>query len=111
MYERQCTTKAILGCQRAWFLQQLFYVFPQLYRINLRSSAFFNANNLAGILHINHPVFGDPLYGGRMRYPAHASDELLDILQHFKRQALHASAQAAQSLVVFVREMVWMKCN
>lgn len=42
--------------------------------------------------HINHPVFGDPLYGGRMRYPGHASDELLNLLQNFKRQALHAAS-------------------
>lgn len=40
--------------------------------------------------HINHPVIGDPLYGGRMRYPAGASAELLVTLQQFKRQALHA---------------------
>lgn len=40
--------------------------------------------------HINHPVIGDPLYGGRMRYPAEACDELLTVLQQFKRQALHA---------------------
>ena len=40
--------------------------------------------------HINHPVIGDPLYGGRMRYPTEASQELLTVLQQFKRQALHA---------------------
>lgn len=40
--------------------------------------------------HINHPVIGDPLYGGRMRYPAGATPELLVTLQQFKRQALHA---------------------
>jgi len=40
--------------------------------------------------HINHPVVGDPLYGGRMRFPANAGDELRTILQQFKRQALHA---------------------
>jgi 23S rRNA pseudouridine1911/1915/1917 synthase len=40
--------------------------------------------------HINHPVIGDPLYGGRMRFPAEASQELLTVLQQFKRQALHA---------------------
>lgn len=41
--------------------------------------------------HINHPVVGDPLYGGRMRYPAEADEKLLQILQQFKRQALHAA--------------------
>jgi 23S rRNA pseudouridine1911/1915/1917 synthase len=40
--------------------------------------------------HINHPVIGDPLYGGRMRYPAEVCEELLMVLQQFKRQALHA---------------------
>lgn len=40
--------------------------------------------------HINHPVIGDPLYGGRMRYPTDASHELISLLQQFKRQALHA---------------------
>lgn len=40
--------------------------------------------------HINHPVVGDPLYGGRMRLPAQGSDQLRAQLQQFKRQALHA---------------------
>lgn len=40
--------------------------------------------------HINHPVVGDPLYGGRMRFPAGSCPELLEVLQQFKRQALHA---------------------
>lgn len=40
--------------------------------------------------YINHPVFGDQLYGGRMRFPAHADDGLKTLLQQFKRQALHA---------------------
>ncbi|MCW8410366.1 23S rRNA pseudouridine(1911/1915/1917) synthase RluD [Legionella sp. PATHC035] len=40
--------------------------------------------------YINHPVVGDPLYGGRMRFPAHAKEQLRTVLQEFKRQALHA---------------------
>lgn len=40
--------------------------------------------------HINHPVVGDPLYGGRMKLPAQATDSLKTQLQQFKRQALHA---------------------
>lgn len=40
--------------------------------------------------HINHPVVGDPLYGGRTRYPARISDSLRLALQQFNRQALHA---------------------
>lgn len=40
--------------------------------------------------YIKHPVVGDPLYGGRMRYPGEADETLLQVLQQFKRQALHA---------------------
>jgi 23S rRNA pseudouridine1911/1915/1917 synthase len=42
------------------------------------------------LAYINHPVVGDPLYGGRMRFPTHSSEELRNMLQDFKRQALHA---------------------
>ncbi len=42
------------------------------------------------LAYINHPVVGDPLYGGRMKYPTHASEQLRVLLQQFKRQALHA---------------------
>lgn len=40
--------------------------------------------------HINHPLVGDPLYGGRARIPTEAPQELISVLQQFKRQALHA---------------------
>lgn len=40
--------------------------------------------------HINHPVVGDPLYGGRARIPARINDCVRLALQQFKRQALHA---------------------
>ncbi len=40
--------------------------------------------------HINHPLVGDPTYGGRMKLPKGASDELISMLKDFKRQALHA---------------------
>ncbi|VAW52959.1 Ribosomal large subunit pseudouridine synthase D [hydrothermal vent metagenome] len=40
--------------------------------------------------HLRHPIVGDPVYAGRHRVPAGAQAELLDYLQHFKRQALHA---------------------
>jgi 23S rRNA pseudouridine1911/1915/1917 synthase len=40
--------------------------------------------------HINHPIVGDPLYGGRPRFPEEANEHLLHALQQFKRQALHA---------------------
>jgi 23S rRNA pseudouridine1911/1915/1917 synthase len=36
------------------------------------------------------PIVGDPLYSGRFRKPAGASDALLTALAAFKRQALHA---------------------
>ena len=39
---------------------------------------------------LRHPVFGDPVYGGRLRLPAGASEELKQVLRGFKRQALHA---------------------
>jgi 23S rRNA pseudouridine1911/1915/1917 synthase len=42
------------------------------------------------LAYINHPVVGDPLYGGRMRFPSHSSEEFRNVLQNFKRQALHA---------------------
>jgi len=41
--------------------------------------------------HLKYPVFGDPVYGGRLRMPRGASDDLRKILQDFKRQALHAT--------------------
>ncbi len=40
--------------------------------------------------HIKHPLVGDIQYGGRPRLPKHASDEFIDMLQRFNRQALHA---------------------
>lgn len=40
--------------------------------------------------HIRYPLVGDPVYGGRLRFPAGASEALRDTLQHFRRQALHA---------------------
>ncbi len=40
--------------------------------------------------HINHPVVGDPLYGGRMRFPCTGTEELRNLFKQFKRQALHA---------------------
>ena len=41
--------------------------------------------------HINFPLVGDPVYGGRLRLPAGVSEELRQYLQHFPRQALHAA--------------------
>lgn len=40
--------------------------------------------------HINYPLVGDQLYGGRFRMPKGASEEMQVVMQDFKRQALHA---------------------
>ncbi|HDR0966778.1 TPA: 23S rRNA pseudouridine(1911/1915/1917) synthase RluD [Pasteurella multocida] len=40
--------------------------------------------------HIAHPLLGDQTYGGRPRPPKNASEELMQTLRDFKRQALHA---------------------
>lgn len=40
--------------------------------------------------HIRFPLVGDKLYGGRPRVPKAASPELIEALQQFPRQALHA---------------------
>jgi len=40
--------------------------------------------------HIHYPLVGDSVYGGRPRLPKGVSPELIEGLQHFKRQALHA---------------------
>jgi 23S rRNA pseudouridine1911/1915/1917 synthase len=42
--------------------------------------------------HIRHPLIGDATYGGRLKLPKGASDELIDMLRNFRRQALHAEA-------------------
>ena len=44
--------------------------------------------------HLKHPIVGDPLYGGSLRLPKGASDELIAALRGFKRQALHAEVLA-----------------
>lgn len=40
--------------------------------------------------HINYPLVGDQTYGGRLQIPAASSPQLIEQLQNFKRQALHA---------------------
>ncbi|WP_299595537.1 23S rRNA pseudouridine(1911/1915/1917) synthase RluD [uncultured Microbulbifer sp.] len=44
--------------------------------------------------HIRHPLVGDPLYGGRNKLPTGAEPELIEALQQFPRQALHAAELA-----------------
>ena len=40
--------------------------------------------------YIGHSLIGDPMYGGRVRFPKKASEELKEELLNFKRQALHS---------------------
>ena len=46
--------------------------------------------------HIHCPVVGDPVYGGRLRQPRGAGEALRNMLQGFRRQALHAQRLAFQ---------------
>ena len=40
--------------------------------------------------YIGHPLIGDPLYGGKVRFPKNASQDIKDSLIKFNRQALHS---------------------
>ena len=40
--------------------------------------------------HLKHPIIGDPLYGGSLKLPKGATEDLIQVLRSFKRQALHA---------------------
>lgn len=42
------------------------------------------------LAHLHHPVVGDQLYGGRVKVPTQASEQVCTLIQQFKRQALHA---------------------
>jgi 23S rRNA pseudouridine1911/1915/1917 synthase len=42
--------------------------------------------------HIEYPLIGDPVYGGRLGMPRGATAELAAALRGFKRQALHAAS-------------------
>jgi 23S rRNA pseudouridine1911/1915/1917 synthase len=41
--------------------------------------------------HLKYPIVGDPVYGGRFAQPKGATQELVQTLRGFKRQALHAA--------------------
>ena len=41
--------------------------------------------------HIQHPLVGDPVYGGRLKLPPKCSEVLAFTLRGFRRQALHAA--------------------
>jgi 23S rRNA pseudouridine1911/1915/1917 synthase len=40
--------------------------------------------------YIHHPLVGDPVYGGRTRLPKAATEDIINALRGFRRQALHA---------------------
>ena len=40
--------------------------------------------------HIGHSLVGDLIYGGKVRYPKKASEDLKKQLYNFRRQALHS---------------------
>ena len=40
--------------------------------------------------HIGYPLVGDPLYGGRVRFPKKSGNEIKQVLNAFQRQALHS---------------------
>lgn len=44
--------------------------------------------------HRRHALVGDPVYGGRLALPSGASEDLVELLRRFKRQALHAASLA-----------------
>jgi 23S rRNA pseudouridine1911/1915/1917 synthase len=43
------------------------------------------------LAHIKYPIVGDRVYGGRLLLPKGASDELIEAVRNFPRQALHAA--------------------
>ncbi len=43
------------------------------------------------LAHIHHPIVGDTTYGGRPKFPRQADVVLVEALQNFHRQALHAT--------------------
>ena len=40
--------------------------------------------------YVNHPLLGDPVYGGRFKIPPASNESFVTALRNFKRQALHA---------------------
>ena len=40
--------------------------------------------------HLQYPLLGDAVYGGRARLPAGVDERLLQRIRNFRRQALHA---------------------
>jgi len=46
--------------------------------------------------HLRHPLVGDRVYGGRLRLPPDCTARLREMLQSFRRQALHAARLALE---------------
>ena len=56
--------------------------------------------------HIEHPLIADPMYGGKIRFPKKADEQLKDALKKFNRQALHAK-KLTLSHPITGEEMSW----
>ncbi|MBE8189838.1 MAG: 23S rRNA pseudouridine(1911/1915/1917) synthase RluD [Candidatus Thioglobus sp.] len=56
--------------------------------------------------HIRYPLVADGLYGGKIRFPKKAADELKQALKSFNRQALHAKKLTLKHPISGV-EMSW----
>jgi 23S rRNA pseudouridine1911/1915/1917 synthase len=56
--------------------------------------------------HLGYPLIGDPTYGGHYRRPKSGDEWLMDILQTFNRQALHAKKLSLQH-PLSRRSMTW----
>jgi 23S rRNA pseudouridine1911/1915/1917 synthase len=56
--------------------------------------------------YVEHPLIADPMYGGKIRFPKKAQDELKATLKTFKRQALHAK-KLTISHPITGEEMSW----
>jgi 23S rRNA pseudouridine1911/1915/1917 synthase len=48
------------------------------------------------LAYVKYPIVGDPVYGRRVVLPKHSSDEFVQLLRDFKRQALHAATLGLQ---------------
>lgn len=56
--------------------------------------------------HIQYPLVGDPVYGGRLKFPRGASEQLKQALREFQHQALHAG-RLGLSHPASGRQMQW----
>ena len=56
--------------------------------------------------HIGHPLIGDPTYGGKLRFPKKAKQDLKVALKAFERQALHSKKLTLQHPIT-ANSMTW----